>query len=237
MNRRFFETAINQSAADVGCEPSDFFKSENSFYRSSDRRQAKAFYPENIDFLAISCGFGNAVSVREDKFEEISEALKDSKLIFPEDLLSHGFKPAFETICFLPSGDNLPTISCPYAMRFLEPEEFSKLYLPEWSNALSIKRPHLDKLAVGAFDGDILIGLAGASQDAENMLQIGIDVLPDYRKKGVASALTSAIGREIIKIGQTPFYSCNWNNIPSFKNAERAGFTPVWTEISAIFSK
>lgn len=233
MNPNFLETALRQSAADVGCKPEDFLKSENTVNVSAHREGAKAFYPKQVDFLAVSYGFGNVISVREDKFEEISDALKDSNIIFAEEIISLGFRPAFQNICFLPAGDDISPLPCRYEVRLLLPDEFKSLYLTEWSNALCSKRPHLDKTAVGAYDCGKFVGLAGASQDAKNMLQIGIDVLPEYRRQGIASALTSAIAHEIIKTGQTPFYSCHWNNIPSFKNALRAGFIPVWTEIQA----
>lgn len=236
MSLDFLKTAVNQSARDVGCKPEDFYRSGCTFV-SSDRRQgAKVFYPEKVDFLAVSYSFGSAVSVREDRLSEISSALKDSDMILAESLISHGFTPTFQDIFFLPAGEGIEPLPCRYEVRILLPEDFERLYLPEWSNALCQKRPQYDKIAAGAYDQGKLIGLAGASQDAENMLQIGIDVLPEYRKSGVASALTSVLGHEIIKSGQTPFYSCRWNNLPSIRNALRAGFRPAWTEIQAEFA-
>ena len=232
-NQRFFEAAIRQSARDVGCRPEDFLVRENSFFASVRRKGAKVFYPETSDFFAVRYGLGNAVAVRADKLGEVSEALRDSDLILPEEIASLGFVPQFESICFLPAGEDVAPLECPFKTRLLAPADFSELYLPEWSNALCEKRRQCDKIAVGAYDGERLVGLAGASQDAEEMLQIGIDVIPEYRRKGIAAALTSLLAHEIIRQGQTPFYSCHWSNLPSFKNAVRAGFVPAWTEIQA----
>ena len=47
-------------------------------------------------------------------------------------------------------------------------------------NALYAPRRERDVLAVGAYDGDRLIGLAGCSADCETMWQIGVDVLPAF---------------------------------------------------------
>lgn len=232
MNNRFFETALRQSAVDAGCAPEDLMKPGNTFAASGCREGKKTFYPERVDFLAINYGFGSAVSVREDKLAQVSAALRDSH-ISVGGIVPLGFTPAFEDIFFLPAGEDITPLECRYETRFLMPDGFKNLYLPEWSNALSEKRPYNDKIAVGAYDGEKLIGLAGASQDAKDMLQIGIDVLPEYRRQGIASALTSALAHEIIKTGQTPFYSCRWNNLKSFKTALRAGFIPAWTEIQA----
>lgn len=45
------------------------------------------------------------------------------------------------------------------------------------------KRKEKDVLGVGAYDDGRLIALAGCSADCETMWQIGIDVLPPYRKR------------------------------------------------------
>ncbi len=233
MNPDFLNTALRQSAIDVGCKPEDLTKRKNTFTASRRREGAKVFYPDRVDFLAVSYGSGIAVSVCDEKLEAVSAALKNSDMLSSEELISLGFRPRFETVCFLPSGDDITPLKCRYETRLMYPEDFKELYLPEWSNALCRKRPQKDKLAVGAYDRGRLIGLTGASQDAEKMMQIGIDVRIEYRRQGVAAALTSALAHEIIKAGQTPFYSCHWSNTPSFRNALRSGFTPVWTEIQA----
>lgn len=112
-------------------------------------------------------------------------------------------------------------------------EDFAHLYTPQWSNALCQDRSHLDVLAVGAYDGDRLIGLAGCSADCEDMWQIGVDILPEYRRQGVASAITSRLALEILERGKVPFYCAAWCNIRSVKNAVRCGFYPAWAEMTA----
>ena len=81
-------------------------------------------------------------------------------------------------------------------------KDFADLYLPQWSNALCEKRKHLDVLGVGAYANGELIGLAGCSADCEMMYQIGVDVLPEYRRKGVASAVTSRLVLEILALAR-----------------------------------
>lgn len=94
---------------------------------------------------------------------------------------------------------------CDYEQKILFPEDFQQYYSVKWENALCKDRKHLDKLAIGAFHDDRLIGLAGCSADCETMYQIGVDVLPEYRKKGIASALTSKLAEVIDKIGRIDF--------------------------------
>lgn len=65
------------------------------------------------------------------------------------------------------------------------------------------------------------------------MYQIGVDVLPQYRRQGIASALTSALALEILKLGKVPFYCAAWCNLKSVGNAIKCGFRPAWTELTA----
>lgn len=134
---------------------------------------------------------------------------------------------------FLPDITQLQAIECAYELRVLYPEDFSKFYKPKWANALCKDRKELDVLAVGAFDKGKLIGLAGASKDCEMMYQIGVDVLPAYRRNGVASAVTSRLALEILNLGKVPFYCAAWSNIKSVRNAIKSGFRPAWVELTA----
>jgi len=58
-------------------------------------------------------------------------------------------------------------------------------------------------------------------------------VLPDYRRRGIASALTSRLAWEILAQNIVPFYCCAWSNLASARNAFRSGFRPAWVQITA----
>lgn len=87
-------------------------------------------------------------------------------------------------------------------------------------------------LGAGAYDGENLVGLAGASADCKNMWQIGIDVLPGYRRQKIASALTSRLAVEILNRDIVPFYCCAWSNIGSARNAAASGFRQAWVQVT-----
>ena len=133
---------------------------------------------------------------------------------------------------YLPDLRRLVKTPCQYELRMLEKADFEALYLPEWSNALCSSRKQLDVLGVGAYESGKLIGLAGCSADAEDMWQIGVDVLPEYRKRGIASAITSTLAVEILERGKVPFYCSAWSNIRSARNAMKSGFLPAWAEMT-----
>jgi ribosomal protein S18 acetylase RimI-like enzyme len=64
------------------------------------------------------------------------------------------------------------------------------------------------------------------------MWQIGVDVLPEYRRKGIASALTSKLALEILERDKVPFYCTAWSNLRSVRNAVKCGLMPSWVEMS-----
>lgn len=64
------------------------------------------------------------------------------------------------------------------------------------------------------------------------MWQIGVDVLPDYRRQGIAASLTSNLSMEILERGKVPFYCCAWSNVRSARNAIKSGFVPSWVEMT-----
>ena len=49
--------------------------------------------------------------------------------------------------------------------------------------------------------------MAGASEDCEEMWQIGINVLPEAEGQGIGKKLVPVLKNEILRRGKVPFYS------------------------------
>ena len=242
-NEEIFDIAMNQSALDNNCKADDFVSRENKTVISKDNPKARVYYNLPLFLNLISYG-NNIVASGDEKILDFAKYYIDKYPIehcfetpnlhvLNDELLKHGHKICFMAQYFLPDMNALKPLNCEYEVRLLESDDFRHFYKPEWSNALSDKRRHLDMLAVGAYDGGELIGLAGASADCDTMWQIGVDVLPEYRRKGVASALTSTLAFDVAARGKVPFYCCAWSNIGSVRNAIKSGFVPSWVEMTA----
>lgn len=67
--------------------------------------------------------------------------------------------------------------------------------------------------------------------------QIGIDVLPEYRGKGVGTNLVGLLKNEILKRGKIPFYGIVESHIHSQNIAVNAGFSPAWAELHSKAKK
>ena len=222
-NKEILDIAMQQSAYDTNAKASDFLMDTNVFVKSEIGSLAKRYYKEPIACNLISYG-SNIVASVKDEYREIVERY----------LSKYEFYHCFET----PNMHWLDERMKEYGYRVcfmaevLEQKDFSDLYLPTWGNALCEDRKQLDVLGVGAYDNGKLIGLAACSADCDDMWQIGIDVLPEYRRQGIASSLTSNLAIEIIDRGKVPFYCCAWSNLKSVKNALRSGFVPGWVEMT-----
>jgi predicted GNAT family acetyltransferase len=60
------------------------------------------------------------------------------------------------------------------------------------------------------------------------MWQVGIDVLADHRRIGLATALIGKLTNDILKRGKVPYYGTASSNIASQMVAVRAGYKPAW---------
>ena len=95
-----------------------------------------------------------------------------------------------------------------------------------------------DTPVYAAYDGDKLVGLCILEDfGAYEGYKIGgpgcIGVLDEYRRQGIAAALTSRLALEILAIGKVPFYCAAWCNLKSVRNAIKCGFRPAWVELTA----
>ena len=242
-NKEIWDIALAQSAVDYGCEPGDFLRDRGKVTVSRTHPQARKYLPLPFAFDMTSYGNCIVAQCREDLLPlaedyigkyDVAHALETPHLQALDDMLaSYQLKTCFMAEYFLPDVEILKALPCDYELRVLYPADFGDLYRPEWSDALCETRKELDVLAVGAYDGDKLVGLAGCSADCQDMWQIGVNVLPGYRRQGIAAAMTSRLALEILARGKVPFYCAAWCNLKSVRNAIKCGFRPAWVTVTA----
>lgn len=242
-NEQILKIALQQSAYDCNCQPEDFLSTTNQVTLSQKHPLARKYLPLPFECDLVSYG-NNIVAqtsarlagvVREYIEKYPVEHCFETPYIHALDkmLQPYGLQVCFMAEYFLPDVTCLKALPCDYELRVLHQPDFADLYLPQWSNALCETRKELDVLGVGAYDNGKLVGLAGCSADCETMYQIGVDVLPAYRRQGIAAALTSRLALEILALEKIPFYCAAWSNIKSVRNAIKSGFRPAWVELSA----
>lgn len=103
--------------------------------------------------------------------------------------------------------------------------------------ALTFLETSPDMLAVTAVENEEILGMAGASADAPDMWQIGIDVTEAGRGRGLGSYLTTLIKNRILELGKLPYYGTAESHIKSQKIAVRSGFIPAWAEMYSAMNE
>lgn len=242
INKEILHIAMQQSAIDSNCCVDDFKSADNKVVTSRKNPNARKYLELPFDCDLTSYGNNIVASVSEELIGIVSNYISKYPIehcfetpnlhVLIEKLKPFNLGVCFMAEYFLPDMNVIRPLDCGYETRVLRPDEFAHCYVPQWSNALCEKRKHLDKIAVGAFDNGKLIGLAGCSADCDTMYQIGIDVLPEYRKQGIASCLTSRLAMEILEQDIVPFYCCAWSNIKSARNAIKSGFKLAWVQLT-----
>ena len=177
-NQELLQIALQQSAIDCNCKPEDFLQNENIVTESRKHPSARSYLPLPFACDLVSYGNNIVAQVREDLRDTVKDYINTyppehcfetpNMQVLEEKLAPYGLQICFMAEYFLPDLTSLGTHPCKYEIRLLHPQDFQSLYLPQWSNALCADRKEKDVLCVGAYDGDTLIGLAGASPETED---------------------------------------------------------------------
>lgn len=246
-NEEIIHIAMQQSAIDSSCDMKDFCKTENVVVISKGALGCRKYLELPFYCDLVSYGTNIVASVDTEIKDIVTTYINrfpiercfetPNLLLLNDELEKYGMRVCFMAEYFLPDVHQIHRKQCGYELRILTQDNFTTLYTSEWSNALCEKRKELDILGIGAYDGDKLVGLAGCSADCDTMWQIGVDVLPEYRKQGIATAITSTLAMEILDRGKVPFYCAAWSNVKSVRNAIKSGFRPTWVEITAKSKK
>ena len=129
-----------------------------------------------------------------------------------------------------------------FSYRFFYDKEIASLYdeksfdsALDYGSCLS-ENPKIrkDKIALVAYVDNKIAGIAACTDDCDSMWQIGVDVLPEFRGKNIASFLVNKLAHKIIENGKVPYYCTAWSNIASRNTAIKAGFIPSWVEIASV---
>lgn len=233
-------------AADFACGESDFDKEGITFHLAKEIEGARRF-PLPEKFLAVvTMGRGVVVTCSA---ERLRWARANLKSFAPEALFyapaiarmekyvarDHQtmFGPELKYIC---TEDTFQPYSLggEIEVSLIQGESIQQIYENNrFPNALGYRydprRPSL--LACSAKYDGVIVGLAATSVDCDSMWQVGIDVLPVYRNRGIGKALVSRLTEALFKVRKLPYYSTGTSNISSRRIALSLGYRPAWVEI------
>lgn len=239
------QIAKTQLALDYNCELSDFEKEKNIIVENRLKDRRRIYNSDGCFFKMLSLGSKAVISASSVIIPWCEENFlnKNAAWIFQypnlrsidEKLKQFGHEIADIHHYYMPNSDVL-RIKPITSIKWYESEEILQFKGDNrFEEAFAFDENRPDILAVAAFDGYKIMGMAGASADSKTMWQIGIDVLPDYRGKGIGTNLVTLLRNEILKRGKIPFYGTGESHFHSQNIAINAGFFPAWAELySAI---
>lgn len=247
MNTPLFQQqreSIKQLLAEgIGCAPQDFDREDLTI---ADRPETTPWYTA----MAVTFGTGIVVSVdpRHRAFVEAHAPQPRYLALYPELLqrmVTECSTPAEPLEYSIPdlwwALREPPAIEPPpegFTCRHMGREWMAtEMRSGQWPNGLGEPagrdfregRNQFAEVLFGADDEPVAI--AGAFL-TYGMYEIGVDVAPAYRGKGLAPVVVRSLAHEILERGETPLYVCAPTNIRSQRTALASGFMPVGSDAS-----
>ena len=227
--KQIVQEAKKQLAVDLNCKPENFDRPGIFFCPAADLPGRRPFPRREVAFDMATYGIGTVVSVSDFLLPQLQQKLG---ALDRDSLWSQPFLRSLGHY-FLPDPDRLRPLSPPPGidLKWSGREQMKNLYeIPGFSNALGYDLNGLrpDVLAVSAWSGECLVGMAGASADCGMLWQVGVDVLPDWRGNGLAASLVSHLSFAVLQQGKIPYYGTSSSNLASQRTACRVGYFPAW---------
>ena len=225
-----------QLAVDMNCSPGGFDSEGFVFCEAVEHPERRPFPRDATHFQMLTMGGATVVSATPDILPGIREQLCDKSR---DEAFSMPFVVGnMYYFYYLPSNMTLLPLPDRVELTVVEKGEVELLYtVPgDFSNALQYDLSHNrpDVLAIVAKVDGVVAGIAGASEDCAMLWQIGVDVLPEYRRHGIAAVMVNRLANEILKRGKVPYYGTSSANIASQRTALKAGMTPAWVVGSSV---
>lgn len=246
MFNKYHEKLLKQLSLDLNCTTADF-QAKKNIITSSALNEGRRSYSPDKPFLQMATLGANTVIMADECLHEFlyswSENVEGHRLFefdnltkLNEELRKYSYQLNPTHHMFLPSRNVETEERC--QVKWLYDDEINPFYGDtRFPNAIAFPTPcpvRPDRIAVIAYDGDSIMGMAGCSEDAPHWQQIGIDVLPNYRSRGIGTYLVTLLKNKTIGMGDIPFYGAAAANIQSQNIAVNSGFKPAWVQTEAV---
>ncbi len=239
-------TLKEQLAIDLNCIKEDFDKKSNTVKILGKNRMRRRNINDDLQMFMACFGKG-AVAAVSGELETFMRQYVENKdgfrcfdmplHVLENELKRHGgIINEIEEFYLLESRE-ICQADTELDIEILEGDAIKKLYDDDrfhMAMGYSQESDRRDMLAAAAYKNGELLGVAGASNDTDQIWQIGVDVVPEKQMHHVATDIVKIISNEVLKRNKIPYYGTAWSNIASKRVAINVGYKPVWVELKAV---
>ena len=241
----YYKKLLEQLSRDYNCTPGDLRSEKNTVTLPALNEGRRIYSPDTPFFQMVTAGPGTVMMADERLHGFLRDFAKDKEghrlfefgnlCAINDELKKYGWTLKQSHHMFLPCRE--VSVDDRFTVKWFFGSEIDQFYGDaRFPNAISYPEPcpaRPDRIVVTACDGEEIMGMSGCSEDAPHWQQIGIDVLPAYRTRGIGKYLVTLVKNRITELGDIPFYGTAAANIRSQNIARAAGFRPAWVEIDA----
>lgn len=234
--------AIAQAAEDVGCGLDDLTSSVSRVISPVPQAGEKG---KEAVLRAVSFGSNVVVCCMPSMAKDLQALL--GRLRRPWEMFEPGFRERIEGllagtgarietegVSFLPDQASMAHFHDPgtCVVRVLEDRELTAVDSSMFPNVLDAASRSLDRLAVGAFDPN-LVGLAVASEASGSMWNIRVDVPNGRQDRSMAVMLLHMLASEVLAKGKVPCLTQSLEDPSGVRNALLSGLRPFQATLEA----
>jgi len=216
-------------------------------YMSGDQRPGSVAVLQPKELPSEPTGFGSDANAL---WQELTQAkgwqciLVDKEIARPlGEIISSQLKTSvsfLDDIYHIPRGQVLPFEN--ESVRWLMLDDLAVLEtLPHEAQPIGFWGDLRTSLTKGLVAGAIVEGKVVATSfvaaRGEQHVDIGVYVLENYRRRGLATVVASLVARSVQSDGLVPVWSCGSHNLPSLKLAQKLGFVEVSKRTYVIIEK
>ncbi len=243
--REYYEKLLVQLSVELNCGTADLC-GEKNVVTLPEYKEGRRRYVPGVPFLQMAAAGRGAVFSADGQMHEFLRGLvkgQEGHRLFElgnlakidTELRKYGWELLPTHHMFLPCRE--VRTDGRFEVKWFFDDEIKPFYGDErFPNAVCYPHPNPgtpDRMVVCAYDGDNIMGMSGCSEDGPGWFQIGIDVLPEYRSRGLGTYLVTLMKNKVIEQGGIPFYGTAAANVFSQSIGINCGFRPAWVETSA----
>jgi len=206
-------------------------------YMSGNRRLRSAAILQPKDLPTEPAGFGSDANALWQELTQVKgwDCIEVDKEVAPplgKIISSQSKTPVrfLDDIYRIPRGRVLPFEN--ESVHLLRLDELTLLEaLPREAQPIgfwgALRTSLVDGLVVGAIAEGKAVATSFVAARGQRYVDIGVYVLENYRRRGLATAAASLVARSAQSDGLIPVWSCSSDNLASLKLARRLGFVEV----------